>query len=113
MIELTLKNSLTQILWIKTRISSDICTISLDSSGAGLHKRGYKIATGKAPIRETLALFLQKMKFDGSQVIYDPMCGSGTTVIEAAEIALGLPAGRNRTFAFMELPLFERINMKS
>ena len=94
---------------IKIRISSDICTISLDSSGAGLHKRGYKIATGKAPIRETLAaLFLQKMKFDGSQVVYDPMCGSGTIVIEAAEIALGLPAGRNRTFAFMELPSFQK-----
>ncbi len=94
---------------IKTRISSDICTISLDSSGEGLHKRGYKIATGKAPIRETLAaLFLQKMKFDGSQVVYDPMCGSGTIVIEAAEIALGLPAGRKRSFAFMELPSFKK-----
>ena len=94
---------------IKTRISSDICTISLDSSGEGLHKRGYKIATGKAPIRETLAaLFLQKMKFDGSQVVYDPMCGSGTIVIEAAEIALGLPAGRRRNFTFMELPSFQK-----
>ena len=94
---------------IKTRILSDICTISLDSSGEGLHKRGYKNATGKAPIRETLAaLFLQKMKFDGSQVVYDPMCGSGTIVIEAAQIALGLPAGRNRTFAFMELPSFQK-----
>tara|TARA_B100001057_G_C22794520_1_gene929040 strand:+ start:310 stop:1428 length:1119 start_codon:yes stop_codon:yes gene_type:complete len=94
---------------IKTRISSDICTISLDSSGEGLHKRGYKIATGKAPIRETLAaLFLKKMKFDGSQVVYDPMCGSGTIVIEAAEIALGLPAGRGRAFAFMELPSFKK-----
>ncbi len=94
---------------IKTRILSDICTISLDSSGEGLHKRGYKIATGKAPIRETLAaLFLQKMNFDGSQVVYDPMCGSGTIVIEAAQIALGLPAGRNRTFAFMELPSFQK-----
>ena len=94
---------------IKTRISSDICTISLDSSGEGLHKRGYKISTGKAPIRETLAaLFLQKMKFDGSQVVYDPMCGSGTIVIEAAEIALGLPAGRKRSFAFMELPSFKK-----
>ena len=48
------------------------------------------------------------MKFDGSQVVYDPMCGSGTIVIEAAEIALGLPAGRNRTFAFMELPSFQK-----
>ena len=94
---------------IKTRISSDICTISLDSSGEGLHKRGYKIATGKAPIRETLAaLFLRRMNFDGSQVVYDPMCGSGTIVIEAAQIALGLPAGKNRTFAFMELPSFQK-----
>ena len=97
------------MIMVKVRIASDLCTISLDSSGEGLHKRGYKIATGKAPIRETLAaLFLKKMKFDGSQVVYDPMCGSGTIVIEAAEIALGLPAGRNRTFAFMELPSFQK-----
>ncbi len=102
------KEDPTSRIIIKTRISSDICTISLDSSGEGLHKRGYKIESGKAPIRETLAaLFLEKMKFDGSQVVYDPMCGSGTIVIEAAEIALGLPAGRNRTFAFMELPSFK------
>lgn len=98
---------------IKTRILSDICTISLDSSGESLHKRGYKIATGKAPIRETLAaLFLRKMKFDGSQVVYDPMCGSGTIIVEAAEIALGLPAGRQRSFAFMELPSFKKNEYK-
>ena len=98
---------------IKARISSDICTISLDSSGESLHKRGYKIATGKAPIRETLAaLFLRKMKFDGSQVVYDPMCGSGTIVVEAAEIALGLPAGRQRSFTFMELPSFKKNQYK-
>ena len=101
-------------IMVKARIASDLCTISLDSSGEGLHKRGYKIATGKAPIRETLAaLFLRKMKFDGSQVIYDPMCGSGTIVIEAAEIALGLPAGRQRNFAFMELPSFTKIEYKA
>ncbi len=107
--KLDAKEDLNSVIMVKARIASDLCTISLDSSGEGLHKRGYKIATGKAPIRETLAaLFLQKMKFDGSQVVYDPMCGSGTIVIEAAQIALGLPAGRNRTFAFMELPSFQK-----
>ena len=107
--KLDAKEDPNSIIMVKARIASDLCTISLDSSGEGLHKRGYKIATGKAPIRETLAaLFLRKMKFDGSQVVYDPMCGSGTIVIEAAEIALGLPAGRQRKFAFMELPSFKK-----
>ena len=49
------------MILVKARIASDLCTISLDSSGEGLHKRGYKTATGKAPIRETLAaLFFVK-----------------------------------------------------
>ena len=111
--KLDAKEDPNSMIMVKARIASDLCTISLDSSGEGLHKRGYKTATGKAPIRETLAaLFLRKMKFNGSQVVYDPMCGSGTIVIEAAEIALGLPAGRQRNFAFMELPSFKKNEYK-
>lgn len=95
-------------LTIKVRIEKDRCTISLDSSGDSLHKRGHKAATGKAPMRETLAaLFLREMGFDGSQPVLDPMCGSGTFVIEAADWAAGNLPGRNRGFAFERLTTFD------
>ena len=88
-------------LRLMVRIEDDLVTFSLDTSGEGLHKRGHKLATGKAPLRETMAaLFLSQMGFDGSQPVLDPMCGSGTFVIEAAEIATGLAPGRTRPFAF-------------
>lgn len=82
-------------LVLKIRIEDDLCTISLDSSGESLHKRGHKQAVGKAPMRETMAaMFLRTCGFDGSAPVLDPMCGSGTFVIEAAEMAQGLaPAG--------------------
>lgn len=93
---------------IKARIEDDLCTISVDTSGELLHKRGHKEAVNKAPMRETLAsLFLQKMGYDGTMPVLDPMCGSGTFVIEAAEIALGLPPGRSRSFAFELLAGFD------
>ena len=58
----------------------------------GLHKRGFKQFTGKAPLRETMAAgFLRQMGYDGTQPVLDPMCGSGTFLLEAAEIAAGLP----------------------
>ncbi len=91
-------------LRLMVRIDDDLVTLSVDSSGAGLHQRGHKQAVGKAPLRETMAaLFLRAMGFDGSQPVVDPMCGSGTFVIEAAEIAAGLPPGRSRSFAFEHL----------
>ena len=94
-------------LIIKVRIEDDLCTISVDTSGENLHKRGHKTATGKAPLRETLAsLFLRSCGFDGTETLVDPMCGSGTFVIEAAEMALGLNPGRTRTFAFEQLATF-------
>ncbi len=95
-------------LVIKARIEDDLCTISIDSSGESLHKRGHKEAVGKAPMRETLAsLFLRQCGFDGSEPVVDPMCGSGTFVIEAAEIAAGLNPGRTRQFAFEQLASFD------
>ena len=88
-------------LVVKVRIDDDLCTISLDTSGEPLHRRGHKQAIGKAPMRETLAaLFLRQCGYDGSEPLVDPMCGSGTFVIEAAEIAAGLLPGRSRAFAF-------------
>jgi len=89
---------------IKARIDDNLVTISVDTSGESLHKRGHKLFTGKAPIRETMAaLFLRQAGFTGAEPLVDPMCGSGTFVIEAAEIALGLKPGRDRAFAFEHL----------
>ncbi|MEC9433974.1 MAG: class I SAM-dependent RNA methyltransferase [Pseudomonadota bacterium] len=83
------------------RIDDDFCGFSLDASGEPLHKRGHKEAVGKAPMRETLAaLFLRACGYDGAEPLVDPMCGSGTFPIEAAEIAAGLAPGRTRPFAF-------------
>jgi putative N6-adenine-specific DNA methylase len=93
---------------VRVRIESDICTISVDTSGELLHKRGYKEAVNRAPMRETMAsLFLQQCGFDGTEPVVDPMCGSGTFVIEAAEIACRLNPGRFRHFDFERLATFD------
>ena len=90
------------------RIDRNICTVSIDSSGEPLYKRGFKQAVGKAPLRETMAaLFLRACGYRGDEPVLDPMCGSGTLVIEAAEMALGLLPGRARDFAFSHLPSFD------
>ncbi|MCD7059398.1 THUMP domain-containing class I SAM-dependent RNA methyltransferase [Pelagibacterium xiamenense] len=95
-------------LVIKARIENDVVTISIDTSGASLHKRGHKEAVARAPMRETLAaLFLHQCGYDGTEPVLDPMCGSGTFVIEAAEIAANLAPGRSRRFAFEDLATFE------
>lgn len=93
---------------ILARIHKNICTLSVDVSGEPLHRRGFKEAVAKAPMRETLAaLFLRACGFNGAEPVLDPMCGSGTFVIEAAEIAAGLAPGRNRSFAFEHLAGFD------
>lgn len=93
---------------VKVRIEDDLCTISIDTSGESLHKRGHKEAVNKAPMRETLAaLFLRQCGYRGTEPVLDPMCGSGTFVIEAAEIAAGLNPGRSRSFAFEHLASFD------
>ena len=95
-------------LRLKARIEDDLCTFSIDTTGASLHKRGHKQAMAKAPLRETLAaLFLQQCGYNGTEPVLDPMCGSGTFVIEAAETALGLMPGRSRHFAFEDLASFD------
>ena len=95
-------------LCIKARIDDDLCTISIDTSGESLHKRGHKEAVAKAPMRENIAaLLLRQCGFDGAEPVVDPMCGSGTFVIEAAEIAAGLAPGRSRRFAFEQLASFD------
>jgi putative N6-adenine-specific DNA methylase len=93
---------------ILVRIVDDLCTVSIDTSGDPLHRRGAKQAVGKAPLRETLAaLFLRACGYRGEEPVIDPMCGSGTFVLEAAEIACGLDPGRSRTFAFERFAGFD------
>ena len=95
-------------LVVKLRIEDDLCMISVDASGVPLHRRGHKEYVGKAPMRENLAaLFLAECGFDGAGPVVDPMCGSGTFVIEAAEIAAGMQPGRSRRFAFEDLASFD------
>jgi len=79
---------------ISIHIANELCTVSLDSSGDSLHKRGYRITTNKAPINEVLAAGMILMSgWDKKSVFIDPMCGSGTLVIEAAMIANNIPPG--------------------
>jgi putative N6-adenine-specific DNA methylase len=93
---------------VMARIENDLCTVSIDTSGEMLHRRGYKEAVNAAPMRETMAsLFLQRCGYNGREPVLDPMCGSGTFVIEAAEIAARLNPGRNRHFAFEHLATFD------
>ncbi|WP_341211134.1 class I SAM-dependent RNA methyltransferase [uncultured Limimaricola sp.] len=93
---------------IKVRIEDNEVLFSLDSSGAPLHRRGTKQFVGKAPMRETLAaLFLRACGYDGREPVYDPMCGSGTFVLEAAGIAAGVAPCLSRPFAFERLASFD------
>lgn len=93
---------------VMARIEDDLCTISVDTSGELLHKRGHKEAVNKAPMRETMAaMFLRQCGYAGTEPVVDPMCGSGTFVIEAAEIAASLQPGRTRHFAFEQLATFD------
>lgn len=94
---------------IVVRMVSNHCTISIDSSGELLHRRGYRLATAKAPLRETVAAgMLMASGWDRVSPLLDPFCGSGTIPIEAALMVRGIPPGRGRHFAFMEWPSFDR-----
>ncbi|HMP89894.1 MAG TPA: class I SAM-dependent RNA methyltransferase [Kiritimatiellia bacterium] len=85
------------------------CTISIDSSGDHLHRRGYRLETGKAPLRETLAAAVVLASgWPMNTPLVDPFCGSGTIPIEAALMAGGIPPGLNRSFAFEKWPGFDR-----
>ncbi len=84
-------------LKIHIHIQKEMCTVSLDSSGDSLHKRGYRTSTNIAPINEVLAAGLVLLSgYDGHSNFIDPMCGSGTILIEATMIACNIPANINR-----------------
>ena len=85
---------------IQFSIMRDRAALYLDSSGAGLHKRGYRPAGGIAPLRETLAAaMIELARYRGREDFHDPFCGSGTIVIEAALTAKNRAPGLNRTFS--------------
>jgi len=88
---------------ILVRLVNDHCTISIDSSGDLLHRRGYRLETAKAPLRETLAAgLLLASGWDGTSPLIDPFCGSGTIPIEAAILSQHIPPGIARKFRFMD-----------
>jgi len=91
------------------RFLYDVCTVSVDSSGALLHRRGYRQQIAKAPLRETLAAAaLLGAGWSGDVPLVDPMCGSGTIPIEAARLARLIAPGRDRAFAFLRWPEFNQ-----
>ena len=90
------------------RMAHDVCLLSADTSGELLHRRGYREAMAKAPIRETLAaalLLVADWPVDAAML--DPFCGSGTIAIEAALLARRIAPGLRRRFAFMDWPDFD------
>ena len=94
---------------ILVRLMHDECMISIDSSGPLLHQRGYRLATAKAPLRETVAAgMILASGWDRHSPFLDPFCGSGTIAIEAALMAKNLLPGSKRRFAFMEWPDFDQ-----
>lgn len=93
---------------IMVRLVRDHCTVSVDTTGELLSRRGYRLATGKAPLREDLARALVRCSdWDRVSPLVDPFCGSGTIAIEAALLAGRRVLGADRQFAFMSAPGFE------
>lgn len=97
-------------LLINFHIAHDTCTLSFDSSGESLHKRGYRMAQTEAPLNEVLAAgMILKTGWRGESDFVDPMCGSGTLLIEAAMIAMNVPPGIYRSnFAFEKWKNFNK-----
>lgn len=90
---------------VVVRLERDHCTVSVDSSGDPLHRRGYRLALARAPLRPTLAAgILRAAGWTPGEPLLDPMCGSGTLVLEAARTACDLPAGGDRNFLFESWP---------
>jgi putative N6-adenine-specific DNA methylase len=91
------------------RISSDRATISFNTTGLNLHKRGYKQYSMQAPIRETLAAgVLMRLGHQSFDLLVDPFCGSGTFILEAARMASHIAPGANRSFAYMHSSFFNK-----
>ncbi|MBF0593572.1 MAG: class I SAM-dependent RNA methyltransferase [Candidatus Omnitrophica bacterium] len=93
---------------IQVALLKDVVQLTLDTSGNGLHKRGYRLMNGDAPLRENLAAALVLLSFwNRDRLLIDPMCGSGTILIEAAMIARNMAPGLNREFAAEQWPALD------
>ena len=108
-------NKFTPTIRINMHIKNEVCQVSLDSSGDSLHKRGYRIQKGEAPINEVLAAGIVLLsEWDQKKILKDPMCGSGTIVIEAAMIAKNQAPNKNRKqFGFMKWKDFEENKLQN
>ena len=90
---------------VHVRVFRDEFTVSIDTSGPPLHRRGYRLQSGKAPLREDLArALIVTSQWDANQRLVDPMMGAGTIVIEAALMARRVAPGHLRSFAFQHMP---------
>ncbi|MBQ9373887.1 MAG: class I SAM-dependent RNA methyltransferase [Oscillospiraceae bacterium] len=95
-----------ELYQLQFSIMKDRAEVYLDTSGAGLHKRGYRAVGNDAPLRETLAAAMVELaRFRGRDFFWDPFCGSGTIVIEAALTALNRAPGLNRSFSAQRWPV--------
>ncbi len=95
-----------ELYQLQFSIMKDWVEIYLDTSGAGLHKRGYRAVGNDAPLRETLAAAMVELaRYRGRDFFWDPFCGSGTIVIEAALTALNRAPGLNRSFSAQRWPV--------
>ena len=94
---------------IEAHILNDRVLLTIDTSGDGLHKRGYRQLVGAAPLRETVAAALVKLSYwSRDRLLVDPFCGSGTIAIEAALLGRNLAPGRNRNFTAENWPQIPR-----
>ncbi|RJX23419.1 MAG: class I SAM-dependent RNA methyltransferase [Dethiobacter sp.] len=94
---------------IQVALLNDIATLTINTSGAGLHKRGYREAAGEAPLKETLAAAMIQLSYwNKDRILLDPFCGSGTIPIEAAMISRNIAPGLNRKFASEEWPIIDK-----
>ncbi|MGG0668174.1 THUMP domain-containing class I SAM-dependent RNA methyltransferase [Sporosarcina koreensis] len=94
---------------LEVSILKDKVTLTIDSSGAGLHKRGYRVGQGDAPLKETMAAALVKLtRWNPDRPFVDPFCGSGTIAIEAAMIGQQIAPGYNRDFSSEEWPWIDQ-----
>ena len=95
--------------FIKIELLNDIATLSIDTSGQGLHKRGYRPIGSEAPIKETLAAALIKLSdWNENRALLDPTCGTGTILIEAAMMMKNIAPGGNRRFVSEKWPLIPK-----
>jgi len=102
------------LYYIEVSILKDIATVTVDTSGEALHKRGYRKRAGDAPLKETLASAMISLSFwEPNRVFYDPFCGSGTLCIEAYMMGRNIAPGIMRNFAFENWNLLDKDALKN